>query len=255
MIFRKSLAALLAGLIFVAQAVTPAAAMFGVTGLAGFGVTTSGTAYSIVDLGTVAWSSGSTISGSVNIGAADANKEIFIVTSTRGIGGTARTLTAASTTVDGNAVTKFTTEATETGQGYAVAGGFVSVPTSSGSVTITATFSAALTGGQMEVFAVYSRPKTSGSNQTDQSGASGTGTTCDANSTTINANGLWFGGSVHRNTNATTSPGDFEPVDVTDTFNRFIVNYRSIQGSSSTPADQWSWSGSVVYICQSWSFD
>lgn len=253
MMFRKSLAALTAALIFVAQAVTPAAAMFGVTNLAGFGATSGATAYSVVHLGSLTWSSGSTITGSIDIGAADSNKEIFLVTANIG-NGSVRTLTAASTTVDGNAVTKFTTESNPTGN-VSHAGGFVATPTSAGSVTITATFSGTLSSGIVGVFAVYSRPKTSGSNQTDAASATASGTSVSVSATTINVNGIWFASHVHNNTNATTWNNGTNDNDVTNGSARYAVAHRDVQGSSSTPTDTFSWTGSVGSGVTSWAFD
>ena len=225
--------------------------------LHGFGVkrrTASATPYSVVYKGTIAWSSGSTISGSVDIGAADAAKEIFLVSNAVG-NGAFRTLTAASTTVDGNAVTKFTTEFNPAGA-LGLAGGFVAVPTSSGSVTITATYSGTLVSGVVAVYAVYSRPKTSGSNETDSSSNSASSvTSITVSGTTINDNGIWFGTHVHFNTNATTSPAaeDYDASQGAST--QFVMCSRDVQVSSSTPSDQWSWTGSVNARAASWSFD
>ncbi len=201
-------------------------------------------------LGLLTWSSGSTISGSINIGAVHSKKEIFLVSTTRG--SAARTLTAASTTVAAVAVTKATTE--QTSQNYGIACAFAATPTQSGSVTITCTYSGALTSGTVAVYSVVNRTNI-GANQTDaavQSSASNNGQTL--NTTTINANGIWFGGCGHANTAATTSPAT-EDSDVASGGVACVQCHRDFQGSSSTPSDTWSWTGSAACAVISWAFD
>lgn len=208
------------------------------------------TAKVITHVGNITWSAGSTISGSVDIGDAHSQKEVFLVSVSTAASG--RSLTAASTTVDGVAVTKATTEVVGTSSSRHCA--FVSLPTQSGTVTVTATYSGALTGGVVSVYTVLNRVSI-GANQTDSGTASSGATTSNViNTTTIPAGGVWFGCHIHGGTAVTASPAieDFE--DNTGT-GRSVTNHRAfgVDGGT-TPTDTWSWAGIQSAAAVSWAF-
>lgn len=207
-------------------------------------------AYSVTYLGSCSWSTGSTISCSIDLGVQSSWKEIFLVSATRGA--SARTLTAASTTIAGTAVTKCTTENTTATAAQAC--GFATV-TATGSQTVTATYSSTLVSGSFSVYSVISRPN-AGNNQTDAAGTTAAAaTSCTVNATTINANGIWFGAIARAGTtSAFTSPAT-EDNDVATGSDRSAQSSRGIQGSSSTPSDTWSWITSNNAGCASWAFD
>lgn len=220
------------------------------TGAAGGG------AFEVSFCGSISWSSGSTITGSVDIGAADSTREIFLVSAVHA--SVSRTLTAASTTVNAVAVTKATNEFVETYDTtfgiHAMA--FATVAAGTGSVTVTATYSGALTGGIVGVYRVVRRAGI-GNNQTDaDDGINLSGTTVTVNATTINANGLWFGSFIREGTGGTVTPptGTVEDVEASNGTARITINSRAIQVNSSTPSDVWTASTSATLSAASWAF-
>lgn len=200
-------------------------------------------------LGSLAFSSGSTITGSIDIGDAHSKKEIFLVCASSGA--TARTLTAASTTVDGVAVTKSTTEVAANGLSLAVA--FVSLPTNAATVTITATFSSTITSGTVAVYKVLNRTNRGNNETSAASATNGAAATLTVSTTVISAGGIWFGANIHANTNVTTSPAT-EDADAANGSNRCVQCHRDFQGAGSTPSDSWSWTGSVSCKAASWAY-
>ena len=199
-----------------------------------------------------------TASASIDIGEAHANREIFLVCTTSN---STDTLTAASTTVNGVAVTKASSEFTSAAPDPCVQScAFASVPNGSGSVTVTATYPT-MPNALIAVYRVVNRPG-KGNNQTDASTAyAGTGfeTSVTVNGTTIDANGLWFGvfcgllaPSVPTPPSGTTADVDDSPIIDA----KYQVCSRPIQGSSSTPSDTWNTSaGSNQQLAAStWTF-
>jgi hypothetical protein len=227
-----------------------ARADFAITNLTGLSAEKN---LSLTYITALSWSSGTTITGSVDIGTADTGKEIFLTSAVTAASGSP-TLTAASTTVNGTAVTKCTTSNGATSNSQECA--FVYVPTAAGSVTITATYSATLTSGRLGVYRVLNRPNR-GNNQTDAAVCNSAGaTSCAISTTTISGNGIWFAVHMHQNTNATTSPTDtVADLEATVGTNRFALNSRQFAvGTSVTPTDTWSWTGSVAVRSASWAF-
>lgn len=208
--------------------------------------------YQLEFLTTLTWSSGTTITGSVDIGPVNATKEIFIVSGVAG--SSSPTLTAATTTVNAVAVTKNTTSLSATSN--ELSGARVSVPTAGGSVTITATYSGTLTSGVVGIYRVLNRPGI-GANESDGSSATAaSGTSIALNATTIGDNGIWLGLALHANNNATTSPtGTTADVDVNIGANRINIASRPVQITGSTPTDTWSWTTSVANRAVSWAFN
>lgn len=197
-------------------------------------------------------------SASIDIGEAHTNREIFLVCTTSD---STATLVAASTTVNGVAVTKATSEFTSAAPDPCVQScAFAAVPSGSGSVTVTATYSN-MPAALVAVYRVVNRPG-KGNNQTDASTAyAGTGfeTSVTVTDTTISANGLWFGvlcvlvaPSVPTPPSGTTADVDDSPGGTT----RYQVCSRAIQANSSTPNDTWSTSsGSNQQLAaSSWGF-
>ena len=198
-----------------------------------------------------------TASASIDIGAAHTNREIFLVcTSTN-----TSTLTAASTTVNGVAVTKASSEFTSAAPSPCVQScAFASVPSGSGSVTVTATYSAA-PDALIAVYRVVNRPG-KGNNQTDASTAyEGTGyeTSVTVSGTTINAGGIWFGVLCVKKAPGVPTPPSGTTADVDDSpggTTRYQSCSRLIQANSTTPSDTWSTSpGSNQELsASSWAF-
>ncbi len=199
-----------------------------------------------------------TASASIDIGAAHTNREIFLVCTTSD---STATLTAASTTVNGVAVTKASSEFTSAAPDPCVQScAFAAVPSGSGSVTVTATYSA-LPHALIAVYRVVNRPG-KGNNQTDASTAyEGTGfeTSVTVSGTTINAGGIWFGvfcgllaPSVPTPPSGTTADVDDSPIIDA----KYQVCSRLIQANSTTPSDTWSTSaGSNQQLAAStWAF-
>jgi hypothetical protein len=251
----RRLLSILAALVFAVAQPATVRADFIVNQYLGFHVASAAGPFSLEYLTAIQWTSGTTISGAVDIGAADASKEIFItamVVETGG-GGTP-TLDAATTTVDGVASTKCTTFVGTTAQEIACA--FAAVPTSAGSVTVTATYNLTLLSGRICVYKVLNRPGI-GNNETDADQASTTGTSLALSLNTIPANGFWLAMHRHANTNATTSPtGPAVDSDVSAASARWNCTSRGIGvEAGTTPTDTWSWTGSVAARQASWSFD
>lgn len=199
-----------------------------------------------------------TASASIDIGAAHTNREIFLVCTTSfGTG----TLTAASTTVNGVAVTKASSEFTSAAPNPCVQScAFASVPNGSGSVTVTATYSGA-SNSLIAVYRVVNRPG-KGNNQTDASTAyAGTGyeTSVTVSGTTINAGGIWFGVLCVYQAPSVPTPPTGTTADVDDSPNfdaKYQVCSRLIQANSTTPNDTWNTSaGSNQELSAStWAF-
>lgn len=209
--------------------------------------------YSITYLGSIQFSSGTTITGSIDIGAADADKEIFVTSAVVCSSGSP-TLTAASSTVAGSAVTKATSEGVFAQTSFTCA--FVALPSASGSQTVTMTYAVTLAGGWISVYKVISRPNKP-NNQTDAStGNVASGTTLTVNATTINDNGIWLAAHRHGNNNATTGPTGtvINDSDSDAGANRYQFSHR-IPEATNTPSDVWSWTGSVLARSYSWAFD
>lgn len=227
-------------------------------GLGGF-LPAAAVALSITFCGGFTTGKSTSTSASIDIGAADPTREIFLVTA--GTGG-ANTLTAASTTVNGVAVTKATNEYVGTigSLYYNMACAFAHVPNGSGSVTVTVTHSGA-PGAYVGVYRVTGR-KTIGANQNDAStNTAASGTSISLTGTTINAQGLWFGAYVNRlggNSPYTYPSGtnlDYGSGFVSGN-NANIIHSRAVQTSGSTPTDTWtSKSSSTNIAAASWSFD
>jgi len=214
-------------------------------------------AKSITHLGNIAWSAGATISGAIDLGAADVGKEIFLVASTHG-SAAGRTLTAATTTVGGLVVTKATTENFRSSDGNHCA--FVDAASLGGSQTVTATFSGNLDTGVLAVFAVYNR-NNKGSNQTDTSfDSDASDNTCDCTATTFNVDGFGFGAHVNGGTTANLLEQDiYDPM--TTVYNaapvteRLHIGYRAFQTAAITPRDQWNMGANTTLLGTTWSFD
>lgn len=197
---------------------------------------------------------GVTISSSFDIGAAHPEREIFIVSAARSGSGTI-SLDAATTTVDGIAVTKATTEGqfTSTGPQYTTLScAFVSVPTGSGAVTVQAGYNRSVPA-RIAVYRVVNRPG-AGGNQADAGSASSTSTSVAVNGTTIAVDQFWLGVCCSIVGGALTPPsGVTEDVQGAVSINIASFCSRDIQGTSSTPTDTWS-GASGFRSAASWSF-
>ena len=202
----------------------------------------------------------STGSASIDIGAAHTNREIFLVCTT---GADSDTLVAASTTVNGVAVTKATSEFTSAAPAPIVQScAFAAVPNGAGFVTVTATYSGGLLSGALvAVYRVVNRPG-KGNNETDASTAyAGTGyeTSVTIDGTTINAGGIWFGVLCVQKAPGVPTPPSGTTADVDDSpggTTRYQSCSRLIQANSTTPSDTWSTSpGSNQELsASSWAF-
>jgi len=222
-------------------------------GIANMMLVGSGTSYELVYCGSLSGSKVSSVTGSIDIGSAHADREIFIVS----YSGTTATLTAASTTVNSVAVTKATSEHTGTvgSLGYSFAIGFAAVPSGSGSVTVTATYSAGCTP-KVAVYRVVGRPG-KGNNETDSfSNTAASGTGVSLTGTTINAGGLWFGAyAVNSGSNIPTPPtGTSADYDFSSGAVYVQINSRPIQANSTTPTDTWNSGTSTDMAASSWAF-
>lgn len=207
--------------------------------------------YSVTYLGTILYSTGSTITGSLNIGELNKYKEIFILSTV--LGSSSPRLLAASSTVDGIVVTAATTSLGATTTDLAAA--FVSVPRSAGSVTITTTYSNTVTAGNISVYKVINRPFFGSNEFSGGSANAASGTTSTLSATVIPGNGLWFAVHGHSNNGATTPPsGTTQDSDLATGSVQFAHGSRVIQSSGSTPTDVWSWTGSVANRSVSWAF-
>lgn len=189
------------------------------------------------------------INGSIDIGEADSNKEIFIVMSVTY--STVRTFL--SGTVASISVTKFTTDQASTDARQL--GCFVALPSQSGSQTIQINFTGALGSGVIFVYKVLNRPG-SGNQHTDTDGASSAGaTSLTLNSTTLSAGGIWFATGIKNNTNtASWNNGTLDDEENNFLSNRAWSAHRDPVSSGSTPSDQFSWTGSVLCSTASWAF-
>lgn len=188
---------------------------------------------------------GTTNTASFDIGAAHSKKEIFIVVGTDKAGG-GRTLVAASTVVDGISVTKASTEFEPADQGCFCA--FVSTPTSSGSVSITVAFNASMDSGRAYIFAVYNRIGIGGNQSDSDTASTVSGTTLTLNTTTIPANGIWFG---VLSKSAGTTPSAPGTVAYNDSVRS--ICYRDFSAGS-TPSDTFTWTTNAAAAATSWSF-
>jgi hypothetical protein len=231
-------------------------------GIAGISGKASGSNYAIEYLGVLSWSSGNTISGSIDIGLVDSTKEIFLVSVAQG--SATRTLTAATTTVDGEAVTKATTNYTfDNGGGppaWEIAAAFVAMPTQAGSVTITATYSGTLTGGRVAVYKVVARPGI-GDNESDADPGGSTTNAVTTNATTIAVNEFWLGAAICFGDAETLTTGPTGTItDTTENWTatvsaRVAFSHRAVQAVESTPTDTWTFSsGDVDSDALSWAF-
>lgn len=195
-------------------------------------------------------------SASIDIGAAHADREIFLVCTTAD---STATLTAASTTVNSVAVTKASSEfSTASADPCTQSCAFAAVPSGSGSVTVDVTYSGITGGALISVYRVVGRPG-KGNNQTDASnGTTASGTTVTVSGTTINAGGLWFGACNIVNAASVPTPPTGTTADVDDSPGstwRYQTCSRAIQANSTTPTDVWTTSGTSTQMAAStWAF-
>lgn len=203
--------------------------------------------YDVTYLGTISWSSGSSISGAIDIGAVHTKKEIFCVAASSMI--VSRSLN--SVTVAGVTATLATTNYSGTVSHTGLS--FVAMPTQSGSQTITATYSGTLIGGAMDVYSVRNRPGI-GTNHVSTAGNSSTATSVTLSTCVISINGIWFGTCGHGSTTATTAPSGTTVGSDTIATYRYNFCYRQPALVGSTPSDIWSWSDSQACRAGSWCF-
>lgn len=207
---------------------------------------------SITYLGSSSTITGSTsISGSFNVGAVDANKEVFVAFQ----GFVLTTGTMSATTFGGATATKATSDYPSTDGAHYAACFFASLPTQSGSQTFTLTFSSAgnFVGGNIRVYVVLNRPGKGNQQSGAVVGTFGAATTFTVSTVTIPANGFLLAvagrdtaGGVY------TSPGGLYTADVTNTSN--WAGHTDFQTSSSTPSSTWSWTTSSAYTRAVWAF-
>lgn len=193
----------------------------------------------------------SQINGAIDIGAADSSKEIFVVMAVT----FAANRTLAASTVAGETVTKFTNEfATDDDR---ATGCFVALPTQSGSQTVDMNFSGALGSGCAFVFKVLNRPGV-GTNNTDSDGdapAGATGNSITLDQTTISANGIWMAVGIENSTNTVSwNNGTVTDQTSVELSNRAWCAHRTPQAASSTPSDDFSWTGNALRSGASWAF-
>jgi hypothetical protein len=192
-------------------------------------------------------SPGNVYSGTFDIGSAHGNKEIFLVAT--GFG-SSRTLTAASTTVAGIAVTKATSESTSSSIFISCA--YVDVSGIGGSQTITVTMSNTVSGMRVGVYEVLNR--VGSGNEDDYTTTNSAGATSFSHTTTtISNNGFALAGFCKSGTAAVTETNIDEDAEIFTTAT-YWVGSRQVQVSGSTPTLSWSWTGSVGYRAASWSF-
>lgn len=197
--------------------------------------------------------SGGTISASFDIGEAHPEREIFIVSAARS-GSGAITLDAATTTVDGIAVTKASTEGqfVSAGQYTTLSCAYVSVPTGSGAVTIQAGYDR-LVGARIAAYRVVNRPG-AGGGQADADSNSANSTSVSVSNTTIAVDQFWLGVCCSIVGGALGSPsGVTEDIEGNVSLNIGSFCSRGVQSTSSTPTDTWS-GGSGFRSAASWSF-
>lgn len=214
--------------------------------------------YTVEFMGTLEWASDDTISGNIDIGAADAEREVFLVAVVESTTGTNRVLQAAITTINGVVVTKATNEfESNLDSDLTLTCAFASVPSGSGSVAILMEYNGPLQDGIVGVYRVVGRPGI-GTNQDDFSSNEATSTTVALNATTINAGGFWLGLMTVNTTGRVITP----PTDTTEDFegdaaalNHVTFNSRQVQQTASTPTDTWTCNVSDSLVAASWSFD
>lgn len=213
---------------------------------------------SITYLGAIEYASGASISGPVDIGVADTRKEIFVVMSVTYPA--ERTLDSGS--VAGQAVTKFTTDFASTSAKQI--GCFVSLPTQAGSQTVTLTFAGGFDADQLGsgvafVYKVLNRSNTS-AQHTDADGDSGdnygggTNTSITLDATTIPAAGFWLATGIENNQNTVTWNNGSLDEEVDNLLNNRSWGAHRDPGASSTPSDQFSWTGDNFCSGASWAF-
>lgn len=190
--------------------------MLMVTELIGFGGG-GGNVVSVTFIGTTAWSAGASISASHNIGTFQADLEVFMVCTGINITGLA-TLTAATSTVAGVAVTKATTEESGSPGASFVTNScaFVS-PGVGGAQTCTATFSRTLTAGNMAIYRVTGRQVIAAQQTAGQANQSSANNNVTLAALTVNAGGFWLSSAVANQTNNITLTGPTIFTEDTDT--------------------------------------
>jgi hypothetical protein len=207
---------------------------------------------SISYLGMLSTVSGNTVTGSIDIGSADANREIFLV------GVTSAGLLSASmgsSSIAGTAPTKATNERTTSGGTISCC--FATIPSASGAQTITLGYSGPPANGRVFVYRVLNRPGIGG-NQNDYQGTDSVlgATSASLSSVTIPNDGFWIGGHLHNNTAATTPPASpiIEDEDVIVGSIRSWGGHSPVQVTGSTPTTTWSWTPSAAHVTAAWSF-
>lgn len=214
--------------------------------------------------GYLLWSSGATITGSVDIGDADSTREVFVVVATVTGGSPTGDLVEGSSSVNGVVLTHAATE----GNGL-VAGAtrqrhfclYASVPTGSGSVSVTITMSGsqAKQGCIAAVFVVKNRVG-QGNGESDAETTFQSGSNASLTAVTIPAGGFELyvgtrdsaGGSLTVSTSGTqqvsidaNSGSDVVPI---------IVCSRGPVSSEQTPTDTFTRSGGNRLMATGWSF-
>lgn len=210
--------------------------------------------YEVQHLGTFPFVTGSSITGNIDIGSAEATREIFAVACTH----SGRDTTVISITVNSTGMTL------ETGyvgnisndESIGVACGRLALASGSGSVAFQINYFGFpitfILDAAVSFFRVVKRPIGGGAD--DSSGAYNNGTSVTVNATTIDAQGFMLAGCVCDQPSALTPPAGLKEVyNAVTTYGAISIGYRDVQAVSSTPSDQWT-GPTAEYRGASWSF-
>lgn len=194
-----------------------------------------------------------TLNLNVDTGAVDSTKEIFIVAQTW-TNVSPKTLSTPASTVNGVAVTK---AAEFLGDSSAMNCAFAALPSVSGVVTASMVWSGIATEATFAVYKVLNRPGRPGNN-TDSSFnllGSPSNSTELVGTTTINADGIWFGTASNNDQRMTSPTGTIEDADFALGGGGYQFCHRDQQVAGSSPTDVWSWGGPQSYaMSASWAF-
>lgn len=182
---------------------------------------------------------------SKSLGTADTTREIFVSI----VCGTGSQLSLSSGSIAGVSATIASSQHAHSSSFSALM--FASVPTgTTGDIVVTP--SGSCTRCSIAIYRVIDR-LAFGTNQSDSSSsASGGSTSITVSGTTVYNNGFMIGNVAKGNTENPTSnvlTNDYGTADF------YTHAHYPVQGSTSTPSQQWSWSTSAAVRGSTWSFD
>lgn len=202
------------------------------------------TAKTLTYIGTASGSA-SSLTASFDLGTIHSKKEVFILaTNTGGF-----TVTAASTTVGGTAVTK---DGEFTAASNCVAVCRLSTPTAAGSTSITVSWGGS-SGAAFYVYVVVNRvSRGSGPTDSDSVTVIG-GTSGNIALTTIASGGMWLACGSKSAGTAFSGPSSLSAVSNSGGSTRFAWS-RAFTGTGTTPSDTWSWTTAANSRMGSWAY-